>query len=426
MGFFYFKITKEDIQNTGRRKKKGDKMSKRNKVRQRKKMSKKQKIIIWIASIVLIMVVGYCTAVFSNIPFIKKWREIYIETAMTTSTHQWLATAFIPEYIIDDVMQSAMKEQVQQEDLESKWESEKLEINTTTPNNKTQEEMFYEKFWEVDKPSLEAYMSEKGISTYKDLLIENLDGSVNITTTFGEKIKVLDYENNLLIVEVKGEQYKGLLAIVKNPEQVTVAKSKSLGTHGNLITKFAEDNHALVAINASGFADENFKGNGGNIAGSMVLDGVEYGNPKEHLKFFGFKEDNKLYIQNYNSQEITDYKWAIQFRPALIVDGSKYVQGSFGYGLQPRSAVGQTLNGEFLMLIVDGRQVGHSIGATVNDLAEIMLRHKAYQAMNLDGGSSSIMNYRGKTISKPSSKNSLGRYLPNAFICKFASDVKSK
>ena len=398
-------------------------MSKRNKVHQKRKMSKKQKIVIWIVSILLFMVFGYCTAVFSNIPFIKKWRGIYIETAMTTGRHQWLATAFIPGYIIDDVMQEAMEGQAIQESLESKWESDKIDINNTT--SQTEEEAFYEKFWEVDKNSLETYMSDNKISSYKDLLIENLNGDVNIITTFGEKIKVLDSENNLLIVEVTGEQYKGLLAIIKNSAQVTVAKSKSLGSYGNLITKFAEDNQALVAINASGFADENMKGNGGTVMGSMVLDGVEYGNPIGRLKFFGFKEDNKLYIENYNAQKITDYKWGIQFSPALIVDGSKYVQGSFGYGLQPRSAVGQTQSGEFLMLIVDGRQVGHSIGATVNDLAEIMLRHKAYQAMNLDGGSSSIMNYRGKTISKPSSKNSLGRYLPNAFICKFASDVQS-
>lgn len=398
-------------------------MSKRNKVHQRRKMSKKQKIIIWIVAILMFLVLGYCTAVFSNIPFIKKWRGIYIETAMTTGKHQWLATAFIPGYIIDDVMRPALEEQALQDELQSKWESEKIEINTTKPQS--EEELFYEKFWEVDKQSLKTYMSDKGISTYENLLIENLNGSVNITTTFGEKIKVLDSENNLLIVEVTGEQYKGLLAIIKNPAQVTVAKSKSLGSYGNLITKYAEDNHALVAINASGFMDEEFKGNGGTVMGSMVLDGVEYGNPMGSLKFFGFKKDNKLYIENYNAEAIVDYKWGIQFSPALIVDGSKYVQGTFGYGLQPRSAVGQTMSGEFLMLIVDGRQVGHSIGATVNDLAEIMLRHKAYQAMNLDGGSSSIMNYRGKTINKPSSKNSLGRYLPNAFIAKFASDVES-
>lgn len=398
-------------------------MAKRNKAHPRKKMSKKQKIIIWIVSILLFLVLGYCTAVFSNIPFIKKWRGLYIETAMTTGKHQWLATAFIPGYIIDDVMRPALEEQAKQEALESKWDSSKIEINTTKP--KSEKELFYEKFWEVDKTQIETYMSDKGISSYQKLLIENLDGSINITTTFGEKIKVLDSENNLLIVEVTGEQYKGLLAIIKDPAQVTVAKSKKIGSYGNLITEFAEDNHALVAINASGFVDEEFKGNGGNVVGSMVLDGVEYGNPSGDLKFFGFKEDNKLYIENYNSQKIVDYKWGIQFSPALIVDGSKYVQGTFGYGLQPRSAVGQTMSGEFLMLIIDGRQVGHSIGATVNDLAEIMLRHKAYQAMNLDGGSSSIMNYKGKTINRPSSKNSLGRYLPNAFIAKFASDVES-
>ena len=399
-------------------------MSKRDKIHQRRKMSRKQKLIIWIVSILLFMILGYCTAVFSNIPFIKKWRGLYIETAMTTGKHQWLATAFIPGYVIDDVMRPALEEQALQDDLESKWETGKIEINTT--NSQTEEELFYEKFWEVDKIKLEAYMSAQGISSYKDLLIENLNGSINITTTFGEKIKVIDNENNLLIVEVTGEQYKGLLAIIKNPGQVTIAKSKKIGSYGNLITEFAEDNHALVAINASGFVDEEFKGNGGNVVGSMVIDGVEYGNPTGDLKFFGFKEDNKLYIENYNAQKIVNYKWGIQFSPALIVDGSKYVQGTFGYGLQPRSAVGQTMSGEFLMLIVDGRQVGHSIGATVNDLAEIMLRHKAYQAMNLDGGSSSIMNYKGKTINKPSSKNSLGRYLPNAFIAKYASDVENK
>ena len=386
-------------------------------------MSKKRKIIIWTTSVLTALVLLYCTAVFSNIPFIKKWRDIYIETAMTTGRHQWLATAFIPGYIIDDVMLTAMENQAMQSELESQWDSDK---SNTSDSKKTPEELFYERYWEVDKKLLKAYMTEHKITKYEDLFIENLDGKIDLKTKFGEKIKVLDYENNLMIVEVTGDQYKGLLAIVKNPEQITVAKSKALGSYGNLITKFSKDNNALVAINASGFMDEGYKGNGGTVMGSMVLDGVDYGNPKRELKFFGFKADNKLYIQNYDSKAVKEYKWAVQFSPALIVDGAKYVQGSFGYGLQPRTAVGQTENGDFLMLVIDGRQVGHSIGATVTDLAQIMLKHKAYQAMNLDGGSSSIMNYRGKTINRPSSTDSLGRYLPNAFICKFASDVEEK
>ena len=400
-------------------------MAKHDSVQGRKKLSKVQKIIISVTSVILALVLLYCTAVFSDIPFIKKWRGIYIETAMTTGKHQWLATAFIPRYIINDVMKAYHEGQALQDNLESKWETEGNNSNTVS-KVQTAEEKFYEKFWEVDKESLKAYMADKGITSYEKLLIENLEGEIDLKTTFDEKIKVLDSENNLLIVEVAGEQYKGLLAIIKDSKQVTVAKAQRLGTHGDIITKFAKDNNSLVAINASGFVDVNGNGDGGSVMGSMVLDGVEYGKPIEKLKFFGFKQDYKLYIENYNSEGIADYRWGVQFSPALIVDGKKYVQGTFGYGLQPRSAVAQTLDGEFLMLIIDGRQVGHSIGATVDDLAAIMLRHKAYQAMNLDGGSSSIMNYRGKTISRPSSKNSLGRYLPNAFICRFADQVEEE
>ena len=36
--------------------------------------------------------------------FVTRWREWYIETAMGTMTHQWLATWFIPENIINEVM----------------------------------------------------------------------------------------------------------------------------------------------------------------------------------------------------------------------------------------------------------------------------------------------------------------------------------
>lgn len=413
-------------------------------------MTRKKKILISVTSVILVLVIGYCTCVFSNIPFIKKWRTIYIETAMTTATHQWLATAFIPGYIIDDVMGDAREQQVIQDGLQSSWgdieeptpslpsidvdiknetptidtkpNEEEIEMDKPEEVKPSQEEIFFEKFWEVDKEKLKNYMSSKNIESYEDLLIENLSGGIDISTTFGEKIKVLDNKNNLLIVEVTGEGYSGLLAIVKDPAQVTVAKSTTLGSYGNLISKFSKDNNALVAINASGFADENWQGNGGTITGSMVIDGVDYGNPSERLKFFGFKEDNRFYIENYNVENVKNFKWGIQFSPALIVDGEIYVQGSFGYGLQPRSAVGQSRTGEFLMLIIDGRQVGHSLGATVTDLAEIMLRHDAYQAMNLDGGSSSIMTYKGETINKPSSTNHLGRYLPNAFICKYAGE----
>lgn len=46
-----------------------------------------------------------------------------------------------------------------------------------------------------------------------------------------------------------------------------------------------------------------------------------------------------------------------------------------------------------------------------------MLRYDAVQACNLDGGSSSIMYYNGRKITKPSAGDKEnGRTLPNAFL----------
>ncbi|MEG2857722.1 MAG: phosphodiester glycosidase family protein, partial [Clostridia bacterium] len=73
--------------------------------------------------------------------------------------------------------------------------------------------------------------------------------------------------------------------------------------------------------------------------------------------------------------------------------------------------------GEVLMLIVDGRAPGYSIGCTLGDCADIMERYGAVQACNLDGGSSSIMYYNGREISRPSAANKVkGRAIPNGFM----------
>ena len=77
-------------------------------------MSKKQKIIIWTVSILLCMILGYCTAVFSNISFISKYRTIWIETAMSTMRHQWLAKALIPGDIVQKVIDNINQAKAEQ------------------------------------------------------------------------------------------------------------------------------------------------------------------------------------------------------------------------------------------------------------------------------------------------------------------------
>ena len=74
------------------------------------------------------------------------------------------------------------------------------------------------------------------------------------------------------------------------------------------------------------------------------------------------------------------------------------------------------------MLIVDGRQVGYSLGCTVAECADIMLRYGAYQGANMDGGSSAVMWYKGEQITKSSSKAGNGRYMPDALIVRKPTD----
>jgi len=61
----------------------------------------------------------------------------------------------------------------------------------------------------------------------------------------------------------------------------------------------------------------------------------------------------------------------------------------------PRTAAGLTEEGRVLvLLVVDGRQPGWSVGMTLPELADLMVELGAFEAMNLDGGGSSSFCYR--------------------------------
>jgi hypothetical protein len=75
----------------------------------------------------------------------------------------------------------------------------------------------------------------------------------------------------------------------------------------------------------------------------------------------------------------------------------------------PRTAAGVSRDGRTLLLVVvDGRQPGWSIGATLPELARLVLDAGAWNAVNLDGGGSSAMWHRqpgapaGRTLNRPS------------------------
>jgi exopolysaccharide biosynthesis protein len=89
-------------------------------------MGKFKFVVLFLSIILIIIALLYPILVYSDTPFIKKWRTIYIETAMTTFTHQWLATLFMPNYVIDEVMYQNKIQHEGQSNLETDWDNKTL------------------------------------------------------------------------------------------------------------------------------------------------------------------------------------------------------------------------------------------------------------------------------------------------------------
>ena len=206
------------------------------------------------------------------------------------------------------------------------------------------------------------------------------------------------------------------MAIIKNAKQVGVALSPTYGEKGATIREICEAEGAVLGINSSGFDDSEGKGTGGNAYGLLISDGKKYSEAGEaSYRTIGFDIKNVLRIGEIEKE--SSLRDAVEFKPILVLNGERMVEGSAGWGIQPRSAIGQTESGEVLLFIADGRAPGYSIGATLQQIADVMMDYGAMQAINLDGGSSSIMYYNGKVITKPSAGDKVnGRRIPCAFV----------
>lgn len=103
--------------------------------------------------------------------------------------------------------------------------------------------------------------------------------------------------------------------------------------------------------------------------------------------------------------------------PVLLKDGKVMVSACSEYLCykHPRTAVGITSTGKVLLVVVDGRRSGYSIGMTLVQLANEMKKLGAVDAINLDGGGSATMWIRGKgVVNRPSDGSE--RYVTNALL----------
>ncbi|MEG0771157.1 MAG: phosphodiester glycosidase family protein [Clostridia bacterium] len=325
--------------------------------KKKKKVKKRVKfavvIFILVCQMIFLPIFGVALAYYG--PFTNV-RDVLVTTAMQTMSHKYLATWFLSEEKINEILDK------------------------------------YKYIIINDEPEL------------NDIVISDKD------------------KQGIEIVDINSGTSRGKMMIVNDPSRVTLATTSKLGEVGETLSTICKNEKAIGGINAGGFGDDGGAGIGDNPTGIIIKDGnMVWGTKEKNIQHIvGLTKDNKLAFKSQPTMSQVknmNLRDGITFGPTLVANGSASFKGDGGTGMQPRTAIGQRKDGAILLLVLDGRGAGGSIGATYGDVRDVMLEYKAYNAVNLDGGSSSSMNYTGKTITNPS--DIMGeRSIVSAFIVK--------
>lgn len=262
------------------------------------------------------------------------------------------------------------------------------------------------------------------ITNQDDINFDNEDPH-QYESIYEEQILKRDENQLYKIIEFDEKDYHVYLTVIYDASRLSTVKSKYYGTKGQHLSVMAKENDAIVAINGGRFSDVGGQGNGARASGIFISNGeiIEDGNNYKH-PIIGISNKNVLTLGKMTADEAIKLgiRDAVCFGPFLIVNGKEsFIQGNGGYGVAPRTAIGQRKDGIMLFLTIDGNgsKYGFRGGASVVDMIDIFKRYGAYNAANLDGGASTVLAINGVTYNNPVAQSSSGeRSLPNAWIVK--------
>lgn len=321
----------------------------------KKKKSIFKRILI---TLLILIILGISSLAFLLYGPYHGFRDWLITTAMTTMSHQWIAYLFYSQETIDEVMGTNRVEEIIED-------------------------------------------------TNTDAIVVNVEEKVEYANEYERQI--LEKENpddKYKILEISGKGYSGYMAVIYDPAKVRTLVTAKMGVSGQYLTTMAKANKAVVAINGGGFEDPNYSSNGAKPLGvtlskGKVLTTTYYAGAGGII---GFDNNNKLVLASKCTEKTAKslgIRDCVTCGPFLIVNGNaSKVVGNGGWGTAPRSAIGQRKDGIVLFLAIDGRTIKRP-GADMDDLIEIMQNYGAYNAANLDGGTSTALVVNYELINDP-------------------------
>lgn len=273
-------------------------------------------------------------------------RDLLVLSAMQASATKWVPGLFLDKETVDTIVANSKK------------------VNT-------------------DTVSMEDYGTSSEVGTQTDAWDKAIDG--------------------MLFETVNGSTYKAYILLVKDPSRVFVGTSSDFrsGKQGARIFDTAKKYNAVAAINGGEFHDAGGVGTGDNPIGTTYSQGKLVWNDGQNKRtFMGFDKDNKLIVTEGMSAKEADtlgIRDGVCFQTGNVLithdgdDVTMYYADS-NTGTAQRTAIGQRADGTVILLVTDGRSAS-SLGATHNDVIDIMVDYGAVVAGMLDGGSSAMMYY---------------------------------
>lgn len=176
-------------------------------------------------------------------------------------------------------------------------------------------------------------------------------------------------------------------------------------------SKFLEKNKLHIAINADGFytldpaayPPATYCAGGGEpakLVGLAASRGKQYSTKAPGRPIMYMSQKNVVTFDKLTGAAFN----AITGDRYLVTKGKK-VASLESNSMDPRTAIGVSQNGRYLVIVVvDGREF--SEGATFPELADLLLAHSVYTGVALDGGGSSAMIVKGAD-GKPRAVNKL-------------------
>ncbi|HPW53744.1 MAG TPA: phosphodiester glycosidase family protein, partial [Erysipelotrichaceae bacterium] len=316
--------------------------------------NRKKKKLSWYTYFLIFVDVCALICLFLAYGPYNRIRELFIQTALSTNSHKYLAYVLYSEEYAQEI---------------------------------------------ANKHSI---TSAGETSNVDDIVFVDYSDKVVYANEYEEAVLKRDEGNDLYkVVRIIEPTFSGYMAVIYDPTRLHLYLSKS--RYGSTVSTMAQETGAKIATNASGYY-VNITTYEKYPARSLIVDGEVYYDSGRDGPIVGMNKDGVLMLMNSTANRALEagMVWAIEFGPFLVVNGepSNYT-GTGGGGIHPRTCIGQRKDGIVLLIVIDGRGGGGSMGASFADLVNLMMKYGAYNACNLDGGGSSAFTENGVLLSHP-------------------------